>query len=31
MLRTVLDAFDTFRGERLIRDDVTVVLLKRSA
>jgi sigma-B regulation protein RsbU (phosphoserine phosphatase) len=31
MLRAVLDAFDTFRGERLIRDDVTVVLLKRSA
>lgn len=31
MLRMVLDAFDTFRGERLIRDDVTVVLLKRSA
>jgi sigma-B regulation protein RsbU (phosphoserine phosphatase) len=31
MLRTILDAFDTFRGERLIRDDVTVVLLKRSA
>jgi sigma-B regulation protein RsbU (phosphoserine phosphatase) len=31
MLRVVLDAFDSFRGERLIRDDVTVVLLKRSA
>ena len=31
MLRAVLDAFNTFRGERLIRDDVTVVLLKRSA
>ena len=31
MLRTVLDSFDTFRGERLIRDDVTVVLLKRCA
>jgi len=30
MLRSVLDAFDAFRGERLIRDDVTVVLLKRS-
>lgn len=29
MLRLVLDAFDTFRGERLIRDDVTVILLKR--
>ncbi len=29
MLRSVLDAFDTFRGERLIRDDVTVILLKR--
>ena len=24
-------AFDTFRGERLIRDDVTVILLKRAA
>jgi sigma-B regulation protein RsbU (phosphoserine phosphatase) len=31
MLRVVLDAFDAFRGERLIRDDVTVLLLKRSA
>ena len=31
MLRGILDAFDTFRGERLIRDDVTVILLKRSA
>ena len=31
MLRSVLDAFDTFRGERLIRDDVTVILLKRAA
>jgi sigma-B regulation protein RsbU (phosphoserine phosphatase) len=31
MLRTVLHVFNTFRGERLIRDDVTVVLLKRSA
>lgn len=31
MLRSVLDAFDTFRGERLIRDDVTVILLKRVA
>jgi sigma-B regulation protein RsbU (phosphoserine phosphatase) len=31
MLRAILDAFDRFRGERLIRDDVTVVLLKRSA
>jgi sigma-B regulation protein RsbU (phosphoserine phosphatase) len=29
MLRRILDAFDTFRGERLIRDDVTVMLLKR--
>lgn len=29
MLRGILDAFDTFRGERLIRDDVTVILLKR--
>lgn len=31
MLRSMLDAFDDFRGERLIRDDVTVLLLKRSA
>jgi serine phosphatase RsbU (regulator of sigma subunit) len=31
MLRAILDTFDSFRGERLIRDDVTVVLLKRSA
>jgi sigma-B regulation protein RsbU (phosphoserine phosphatase) len=31
MLRVVLDAFDAFRGERLIRDDVTVLLLKRTA
>ena len=31
MLRSMLDAFDQFRGDRLIRDDVTVLLLKRSA
>jgi sigma-B regulation protein RsbU (phosphoserine phosphatase) len=30
MLTSILDAFDRFRGERLIRDDVTVLLLKRS-
>ena len=30
MLTVILDAFDKFRGERLIRDDVTVLLLKRT-
>jgi sigma-B regulation protein RsbU (phosphoserine phosphatase) len=30
MLKVILDAFDEFRGERLIRDDVTVLLLKRT-
>lgn len=31
ILRCILDVFDEFRGERLIRDDVTLLLLKRSA
>jgi len=31
ILRGVLDSFDSFRGERLIRDDVTVILLKRAS
>ncbi len=31
ILRHILDVFDQFRGERLIRDDVTLLLLKRSA
>jgi sigma-B regulation protein RsbU (phosphoserine phosphatase) len=31
ILRHILDIFDQFRGERLIRDDVTLLLLKRSA
>ena len=31
ILRHILDIFDSFRGERLIRDDVTLLLLKRSA
>ena len=31
ILRYILDVFDQFRGERLIRDDVTLLLLKRSA
>lgn len=31
ILRSILDVFDEFRGERLIRDDVTLLLLKRSA
>lgn len=30
MLGAILDMFNRFRGERLIRDDVTVVLLKRA-
>jgi sigma-B regulation protein RsbU (phosphoserine phosphatase) len=30
MLNDILDDFDAFRGERLIRDDVTVLLLKRT-
>lgn len=29
MLASILDNFDRFRGERLIRDDVTLLLLKR--
>jgi sigma-B regulation protein RsbU (phosphoserine phosphatase) len=31
ILRHVLDIFDNFRSERLIRDDVTLLLIKRSA
>ena len=31
ILLSILDVFDEFRGERLIRDDVTLLLLKRSA
>jgi sigma-B regulation protein RsbU (phosphoserine phosphatase) len=31
MLGSILDSFDNFRCERLIRDDVTLLLLKRSA
>jgi sigma-B regulation protein RsbU (phosphoserine phosphatase) len=31
MLMKILDAFDSFRGERLLRDDITLVLLKRVA